>query len=145
MPREDDLRREREADALGTSVVGIAGFVAGLATGLVLAGLAGSVDANRVRRVVRRLRGGAGEPRDPDELARDVRGTLLQAPEAQGARVQVQAVGPGLLELTGTAPTAAIRNALAELARAQPGVQVVVNRVLVPGNDLPPRNPRATE
>jgi hypothetical protein len=146
MPREDDLPRTRESDALGTTLVGIAGLVAGVATGLVLAGLAGSLDKERVRRAMRRLRGGdPASERDPAELARDVRAILVRAPEAQGARIQVHAVGPGLLEITGSAPSAAARLALGSLARIQPGVAVVVNRVLVPDNDLPPRTPRAAE
>ena len=139
MPREDPLAT-RDSDALGTTLAAAAGLLLGLAGGILLSGLAGDVHRDRVRRVVRSLRGQRRDPdRDPGDLAREVRDEIRRTQETRAARVDVHAVGPGLLELTGTAPDAATRLAAGEVARAHPDVEVVVNRILVPGSDLPPR------
>jgi osmotically-inducible protein OsmY len=46
-------------------------------------------------------------------------------------------VRPGLIELTGVASDALVRRAAADIARAVPGVEVVVNRILLRGTDFP--------
>jgi len=139
MPREDVLAT-RDSDALGTTLAATAGFLIGLAAGIAMGGFAGDLHRDRFRHVVRRFRGQTTDPdRDPAELAREVRAELKSAQETRAAKVDVHAVGPGLLELTGTAPDANTRLAAGELARFHPGVEVVVNRILVPGSDLPPR------
>lgn len=130
----------RDSDPIGTALAAAAGLLAGLATGVLLGGMLGNVNQERVRHAVRRLGGRPKRPdRDPDELAREIKAAIRLAPETRGARVDVRAVGPGLLELTGSAPDAVSRLAAAELARAHEGVDVVVNRILVAGSDLPPR------
>lgn len=139
MPREDVLAT-RDSDALGSTLAAAAGLMLGLAAGIALGGLAGDLHRDGVRRIVRRLRGRAADPeRDPAELAREVRAELRRAQETRAATIDVHAVGPGLLELTGSAPDAITRLAAGDMARMHPGVDVVVNRILVLGSDLPPR------
>jgi osmotically-inducible protein OsmY len=44
--------------------------------------------------------------------------------------VHVQAVEPGLIELTGVVTDATLRRIAADVARSVPGVEVVVNRIM---------------
>ena len=141
MLREDVLAT-RDSDLIGTTLAAATGLLAGLAAGMLISSLAGNVDRDRVRRAVQRWRGGDRAARNQDELAREVRDLLRSSPETRAAKIGVHAVGAGLLELTGSAPDAEMRRTAGEMAQAYPGVDVVVNRILVPGTDLPPR-PRA--
>jgi osmotically-inducible protein OsmY len=52
--------------------------------------------------------------------------------------IEVQVGEPGLVELTGVVSDAVVRRVAADVARAVPGVEVVVNRILLRDPDTPP-------
>jgi osmotically-inducible protein OsmY len=78
---------------------------------------------------------------DPDTIERTVQDALRHSPETRHVAAKVHALGDGLVELTGTAPDAASRRAAGDTARSVPGAEVVVNRILIEGNDAPVRKP----
>jgi osmotically-inducible protein OsmY len=98
--------------------------------------MVGDVDADRVRRVVRGLRGeeSAG-PDDPARLERDILSALRGNPNTRRLDITVRALGGRLVELTGTVPDETARETARSLAAEVHGADVVVNRILVEGVD----------
>lgn len=111
-------------------------------TGLVVGEFLGTMDADRVRRW-RARRAARGTPH-PDTVAAAVRERLRDNPTTDSLALTVHAVGHGVVELTGTAPDEMAREIAGDLARGVPGADVVVNRVLVEGQDLPARTSRSS-
>ena len=124
------------SDGLGVIITGTIGFAVGLVIGIVSGGLLGDVDADRVKRAVRRFR---PEDQEPDEDSERVEYDLLRAlrgtPTTRQLELSVQTLGGGLVEIVGTAPDEATRELIGEIARNVEGVGVVVNRVLIEGTD----------
>lgn len=132
--RVPDDQRE---SALGLTLAAVAGFTIGFAAGAVLGGSVGDVHADRVKRALGRL-SGSGRALTPAELELGVRDALKADEATQDLDVEVHAAGEGLIELTGIVSDALDRRAAGDVARAVPGVDVVVNRILLKGTDLPP-------
>jgi osmotically-inducible protein OsmY len=104
--------------------------------GLISGGLFGRVNSDRFQQAVSRLRSsGRSEDEDPDQLERDLLTTLRSNPTTRRLDLGVRALGGGLVELTGNVPEEATRELAGRLARAVPGADVVVNRILVDGKD----------
>jgi hypothetical protein len=120
---------------LGLVLTGAAGFVVGVLGGMLLSGSVGAVHPARVRGALHRLR--RERPGAPDELEDAVREALRADEATRDLDLEVHAVRPGLIELTGVASDALVRRAAADIARAVPGVEVVVNRILLRGTDFP--------
>ncbi len=141
MSREELLIRIRQQDEdwLGIALSAAAGLAAGLVAGLVLGDQVGEVNSDRVRQAVRRLRPGDRSEalEDPELVERAIEEALDEHPAAEHMRVSVRALGDGIVELTGTAPDATARALATDLARGVAGADVVVNRILVEGNDVP--------
>jgi osmotically-inducible protein OsmY len=74
---------------------------------------------------------------DGRELERAIIDTIRETPGARGVELRVQSLGDGLVELTGTAPDPMTRRAAGDAARAVPGADIVVNRILVEGSETP--------
>ncbi len=130
--------RQHTNDGLGVAIAGALGLVAGLVFGLVSGELLGNVDSDRVRRAVNRWRPGDDDEQPDEELDKiehDLLATLKSNPVTRGLSLEVRALGGGLVELTGTVPNESSRELAGELARAVPGADLVVNRVLVAGTD----------
>ena len=141
MPREDVLiriRRERD-DRLGLAIAATIGLGAGVFAGMVVGEMFGKVNSERVLGAVGKLRPRSRRPVDPHVLERAVLEALRAAAATRDLELKVHALGDGLVEITGTAPDAASRIAAGITARTVLGADVVVNRVLIEGNDIPAR------
>ncbi|MDH3496128.1 MAG: BON domain-containing protein [Gemmatimonadota bacterium] len=133
MTRTDD----RRDGALTLALTAVAGFALGTVAGMVLGGSMGRLHGERVRHAFGRLRRSSRAP-NPEETERAVRAALSADETTRDLDLQVHAPGDGLVELTGVVTDALVRRAAADVARSAPGVEVVVNRILVQGTDLPP-------
>jgi osmotically-inducible protein OsmY len=111
--------------------------------GIVLGELLGDVSSDRLRRAVGRLRRpeSAEAPQDANAVELAVRAALAEHPTTKGLPIDVRALGDGVVELSGTAPSAGARQDAWKVARGIPGADAVVNRILVEGDDVPPRPP----
>ena len=118
--------------ALGTAL----GLGAGLLAGVVLGEWLGDVNPERLRRLFRGRP--APEPLDPEQVERAVVRALRNASATRRLAVSARVLEGGVVELTGTAPDERTRQAAGEAAAAVAGADVVVNRILVEGRDLPP-------
>lgn len=132
------IRQER-GDRLGLTISTALGLGAGLFAGLVAGELLGNLNPQRLRRVLGRLGRQTVPPMDSHALERAVADALRASPSTQQVAAQVHALGDGLVELTGTAPDAASRRAAGDTARGVPGAEVVVNRILIEGDEVPVR------
>lgn len=127
---------DRSGSALGIAVTAIAAFAVGAMAGMVLGGSVGAVHGQRVRDTLDRVRG-ARRPMPAREVERAVRAALREDEATRDLDVDVHVADNGLVELTGVVSDAMVRRAAADVARAVPGVTVVVNRVLVRPNEPP--------
>lgn len=112
------------------------GLAGGLVVGFALAEWTGNVTAPRVRRAARRIR----EPTAPPALtaagaARAVADALARDGELRDVGIQVTVVSAGCVELRGWVRTRALRARAARLATRVPGVESVINSILVRGED----------
>jgi hypothetical protein len=130
-------QRDERPGALSLALMGTVGFVLGVLGGMLLSGSVGPLHADRVRGALRRLRSNHDRPPKPEKLEAAVRDALRDDEATSDLDIEVHMVGPGLIELTGVTSDALVRRAAADIARAVPGVEVVVNRVLLRGTDLP--------
>jgi len=129
------IERE-EPGVVGIALSATAGIVVGVLGGMLLREFLVDVNTAPVRNAVRRLRRPA-EPRDddPQAIRRAVEAALADDPHTERLGIGVDALGEGIVELTGLAPDATTRQLAGELARTVPGADVVVNRILVEGSD----------
>lgn len=123
----------------GIALSAALGFGIGFIGGVFLRGFLSGLNTEPVRNAVRSLR--KPEPSDtPDleEIERAVLDSLDDDPDTRGLSIQVEALGDGIVELTGTTPDPLSRQIAADLARNVPGADIVVNRILVEGGDGSP-------
>jgi hypothetical protein len=112
----------------------LAGFGAGLLAGAALAALLGRGAPTRVRRALTSLRGPSPAAPTISAGARDVRASLDQS-DLRHFRIDVIPVRAGVVELHGWVPTRTIRSRAFRLASAVPGIDRVINGLLVQGED----------
>lgn len=135
------LRRERDSWA-GVALSAAAGLGAGLLAGLLVSEVFGNVDSERLRRAVARLRARpAADADDPAAVEAAVQEALRANPSTRRLSVAARALGDGIVELTGAAPDATARRLAGDVARGVAGADIVVNRILVEGSDIPRREP----
>lgn len=128
---------ERQKNGIaGIAFAAAAGFGIGLVAGLVAGEWLGGVHPERVRRAVERLRPPTSPARDPQAVERAVLRALKTDPRTQNLGIAARAISDGLVELTGTVPTGELRRYAAEIAQAAAGHDVLVNRLLVEGEDV---------
>ena len=123
----------------------------GVGTGLVaafaLSEWTGDVNRPRMGRMARRL----GETRPTRvtiaAVVRAVEVALRAEPRLAGLKIEALAVSRGVVELRGWVPTRLARTAAGRTALAVPGVESVINSILVHGEDdqAPVEGPRATD
>jgi hypothetical protein len=130
-------QRDERPGAISLALTATAGFALGVLGGMVLGGSVGPLHADRVRGALGRLRGTRDRPAKPEKLERAVRDALRDDEATRDLDIEVHVVGPGLIELTGVTSDALVRRAAADIARAAPGAEVVVNRILLRGTDFP--------
>lgn len=119
------------------------GAILGMAVGYVVAENVGRVNSARVRRAVRLWREKNAAPRRPGlwttEAAERLEARVLDALNRQVvlARrpIRVTVLGMGLVELTGRVAYAAEVALAGDVVQDVPGVDTVLNHLLVPGVD----------
>ncbi len=133
--------RWQENDWLGVAVSTVVGLGVGMVGGMILGELFGDMSPRRLSRAVRDLRRERETSRKRAATVEHVvRDALRAAPDTAGLAVTVRAVGNGIVELTGTVPSDEQRERAAGIARAAASAEVVVNRLLVEGDDAPRRS-----
>jgi len=128
--RQDD--RLGGAQAILWSVLGLA---AGLVAGFTLSEWVGGVNRGRVRGVARRIRAGVPTRLTTSASARAVDAALQAEPRLAGIPIEAMAVARGVVELRGWVPTRAARAIAGRAALATPGIESVINSLLVRGED----------
>lgn len=123
------------------------GAGAGLVAGFLLSEWVGGVSRVRVEGVARRLRQGAPTRLTSSASARAVEAALEAEPRLAGIPIEALAVARGVVELRGWVPTRAARAIAGRTALAVPGIESVINSLLVRGEDdlTRTRDARATD
>ncbi|HEX6615143.1 MAG TPA: BON domain-containing protein [Gemmatimonadales bacterium] len=140
----------RHRDRLsGTQVVlwGVLGLGTGLVAGFLLSEWVGGVNPGRVRGVARRLRQGAPARLTSSASARAVEIALSAEPRLADIGIDTLPVARGVVELRGWVPTRAARAIAGRTALAVPGIESIINSLLVRGEDdlTRPEDARATD
>jgi BON domain-containing protein len=140
----------RDRDRLGGMQVILwtgLGLGAGLVAGFVLCEWVGGVSRLRVTGAARRLREPAPTRLTTSASARAVLAALQAEPRLAGIPVDALPVARGVVELRGWVPSRAARTLAGRTALATPGIESVINSLLVRGEDdvQRTRNSRATD
>ena len=111
------------------------GVGTGLLAGFALSEWVGGVNPTRFRRAARRL----GQPTPARTTAaasaRAVEAALQAEPRLAGFSIEAMAVSRGAVELRGWVKDRGSRTLAARIARAVPGIDNVINSILVRGED----------
>ena len=116
------------------------GLGTGLVAGFTLSEWIGGVSPGRMRGVARRLRQPTPARLTTSATAQAVNAALKAESRLAGITVEVQAVGRGIIELRGWVPSRAVRTLAGRTALAAPGIESVINSLLVRGEDDLPRS-----
>jgi hypothetical protein len=111
------------------------GTGAGLLAGLTLSAWVGGVSTRRVRRAADRLRETAAPRLTIGASVQAVRVALQAEPRLAGLGIQAVPVSRGAVELRGWVPSRAARTVAGRTALAVPGIESVINSILVRGED----------
>ena len=123
------------------------GLGAGVVAGFVLGEWIGDVSRGRVTGAARRLSEPAPTRLTTSASARAVLAALQAEPRLAGVPVDALAVARGVVELRGWVPSRATRTLAGRTALATPGIESVINSLLVRGEDdvQRTRDSRATD
>jgi hypothetical protein len=111
------------------------GVGTGLVAGIALSEWVGGVSRNRFGRAARRLGQAAPERVTPAASARAVDAALRAQPRLAGFTLEAMVVSRGTVELRGWVTDRGARTLAARVARAVPGIDTVINSILVRGED----------
>lgn len=122
------------------------GFATGLVAGFALSEWVGGVSPTRMRGIARRFRS-APAGLTTSALARAVQTSIAAEPRLAGIAIEILAIRRGVVELRGWVPTRAARSTAGRSALATPGIESVINSLLVRGEDdlTRTKGPRATD
>jgi hypothetical protein len=133
----------------GTEILAWAtlGVGAGLAAGFVLGEWTGGVNPARVRGAARRLRDRVPLRLTPAASVRAVESAIGAEPRLAGLAIEIVSFSRGVVELRGWVPTRIARAVAGRTALAAPGIDSVINSILVHGEDDQAlrKAPRATD
>jgi hypothetical protein len=123
------------------------GLGSGLLAAIVLSEWVGEVNRGRVRRAAERFRESGPTRLTASASARAVEVALQADPRFAGLSIEARAVSRGAVELRGWVPSRSLRTAAGRTALAVPGIESVINSVLVRGEDdrPSPDRPRAAD
>lgn len=123
------------------------GAGAGLLAAIAMSEWVGDVNRGRVRRITERLREKGPTRLTASASARAVQVALDAEPRLAGLSIEARAVSRGAVELRGWVPSRSIRTAAGRTALAVPGIESVINSLLVRGEDdrPSPDQPRAAD
>jgi hypothetical protein len=125
----------------------VLGAGAGLLASIALSEWVGEVNSGRVRRIAERLREQGPTRLTAAASARAVQVALNAEPRLAGLPIEARAVSRGAVELRGWVPSRSMRTAAGRTALAVPGIESVINSLLVRGEDdrPSPDQPRAAD
>jgi osmotically-inducible protein OsmY len=125
----------------------VLGAGAGLLAAIAMSEWVGDVNRGRVRRITERLREKGPTRLTASASARAVQVALDAEPRLTGLSIEARAVSRGAVELRGWVPSRSIRTAAGRAALAVPGIESVINSLLVRGEDdrPSPDQPRAAD
>ena len=130
------MRHQERLSAGEVLLWGSLGIATGLVAGVALGGWVGDVNRPRIERAARRLREAAPtRPASPADVARQARAALGAEATLGTLSLDAAAVARGVVELRGWVPSRAARALAARTVRAVPGVESVINSILVRGED----------
>ncbi|HTG49266.1 MAG TPA: BON domain-containing protein [Gemmatimonadales bacterium] len=129
--RHDD-ERLGTGEALFWAVLGTG---AGLLAGITLSAWVGGVSPERVRRAANRLREAVPPRLTIGASVQAVRVALQAEPRLGGLGIQAVPVSRGVVELRGWVPNRLARTVAGRAALAVPGIESVINSILVRGED----------
>jgi hypothetical protein len=123
------------------------GAGAGLVAAIALSEWVGEVNRGRVRRIADRLREQEPTRLTASASARAVQVALNADQRLAGLPIEARAVSRGVVELRGWVPSRSVRTAAGRTALAVPGIESVINSLLVRGEDdrPSPDQPRAAD
>lgn len=111
------------------------GVGTGLVAGFALSEWVGEVNQRRVRRAAQRLGQSAPVRHTTAASARAVETALGAEPRLAGCTLEVVPINRGSVELRGWVGDRTARTVAARVARAVPGIETVINSILVRGED----------
>ncbi len=129
------MRQQQRLSGLQILLWSGLGLGAGLAVGFTLSEWIGDVNRVRVRGVARRLREGPRARLTSSATGRAVEAALQAEARLADIPIEVMAVSRGVVELRGWVPTRAARAIAGRTALAAPGIESVINSLLVRGED----------
>jgi osmotically-inducible protein OsmY len=123
------------------------GVGSGLLAAIALSEWVGDVNPDRVRRAADRLREEGPTRLTASASVRAVEVALRAEPRLAGLTIEARAVSRGAVELRGWVPSRSIRTIAGRTALAVPGIDSVINSILVRGEDdhSSPDQPRAAD
>lgn len=141
------MRHDRELS--GVEIVGwtALGVVSGLVAGFALSEWVGGVNRRRLSAMVTRRPREGPRPATAAATARAACAALDADPSLAELALEATPISAGVVELHGWVPSRAVRAYAGRVARGVPGVERVVNRLLVDGEDNGdlPRKDRPTD
>jgi hypothetical protein len=111
------------------------GMGAGLVAGFALSEWMGGVSSGRVRGAAQRLREGADARPTTSASVRAVEAALREEPRLGNLSLVAAPVARGVVEVRGWVPNRAARSLAGRVALAAPGIERVINSILVRGED----------
>lgn len=125
----------QDRDVTGIALSAALGFAVGAIGGLLLRELFAELDTEPVKRAVRRLADADEEEvEDLSSVENAVVAAWEEDSDVRPLALTVEALGDGIVELTGTAPNQMTRALAGDVARSVPGVDVIVNRIDIETN-----------
>jgi osmotically-inducible protein OsmY len=123
------------------------GVGSGLLAAIALSEWVGDVNPARVRRAADRLRESGPTRLTASASVRAVEVALRADPRLAGLSIEARGVSRGAVELRGWVPSRSVRTAAGRTALAVPGIESVINSILVRGEDdrPSPDQPRAAD
>ena len=112
-----------------------AGFGAGLLAGIVVGQWLGAISRARLQQVYSRLREPGVDPLKPAAAVRAAREALAKDDILRALRLEPVSVRPGVVQLHGWVADRQIRARAARVVAAVPGIESLVNGILVHGED----------
>jgi BON domain-containing protein len=129
------VRRDKRLSATQILLWSTFGVGTGLLAGLALGEWVGGVNRTRVRRVTQRLGSSVGLHHTSAASARAVETALGSEKRLAGCTLEVVPISRNSVELRGWVGDRAARTVAARVACAVPGVETVINSILVRGED----------
>jgi hypothetical protein len=111
------------------------GVGTGLLAGFALSEWVGGVSRTRFRRAARRISHPSPPRVTPAQSARAVEAAIQGEPRLAGLSIEAMAVSRGTVELRGWVKDRSSRTLAARIACAVPGIDSVINSILVRGED----------